>query len=51
MFLLYSPVLFLVVGLLLTAGVLQLLCWPLVVLVRKLRRKSEPPQDSSWLLH
>jgi len=50
-FLLYSPVLFLVVGLLLTAGVLQLLAWPLVVLVRKLRRKSEPPQDSSWLLH
>lgn len=50
-FLLYSPVLFLVVGLLLAAGVLQLLAWPLVVLVRKLRRKSEPPQDSSWLLH
>ncbi len=50
-FLLYSPVLLLVVGLLLAAGVLQLLAWPFLILVRKLRRKPEPPQDGSWLLH
>ena len=50
-FLLYSPVLFLVVGLLLTAGLLQLLAWPVLVLIRKLRRKPEPPQDASWFLH
>lgn len=49
-FLLYSPVLILVVGLLLAAGLLQLLAWPVVVMVRKLRRKHDPPQDSSWLL-
>jgi hypothetical protein len=50
-FLLYSPVLFLVVGLLLTAGLLQLLALPFIVLIRKLRHKHEPPQDTSWLLH
>lgn len=50
-FLLYSPVLVLVVGLLLTAGLLQLLAWPFLILIRKLRRKPEPPQDGSWLLH
>ncbi|WP_163164008.1 hypothetical protein [Arthrobacter sp. Alg241-R88] len=49
-FLLYSPVLVLVVGLLLTAGLLQLLAWPFLVLIRKLRHKPEPPQDGSWLL-
>jgi membrane protein implicated in regulation of membrane protease activity len=50
-FLLYSPVLLLMVGLLLAAGLLQLLAWPFIVLIRKLRRKPERPQDSSWLLH
>ncbi|WP_411373448.1 hypothetical protein ACLH0K_09825 [Arthrobacter sp. MPF02] len=50
-FLLYSPVLVLIVGLLLAAGMLQLLAWPFIVLVRKIRRKPEPPQDGSWLLH
>lgn len=50
-FLLYSPVLILVVWLLLAAGLLQLLAWPFIVMVRKLRRKPEPPQDGSWLLH
>lgn len=50
-FLLYSPVLLLFVGLLLAAGLLQLLAWPFVVLVRRIRRKPEPPQDGSWLLH
>ncbi len=50
-FLLYSPVLVMVVGLLLVAGLLQLLAWPFILLIRKLRRKPEPPQDGSWLLH
>jgi membrane protein implicated in regulation of membrane protease activity len=50
-FLLYSPVLLLMVGLLLAAGLLQLLAWPFIILIRKLRRKAERPQDSSWLLH
>lgn len=50
-FLLYSPVLVLIICLLLTAGLLQLLAWPFIALVHKLRRKSEGPQDSSWLLH
>jgi hypothetical protein len=50
-FLLYSPVLVLIVGLLLAGGLLQLLAWPFIVLVRRIRRKPDPPQDSSWLLH
>ncbi len=53
-FLLYSPVLVLVVALLLTAGVVQLLAWPFIVLIRKLRRRRHPeppPSDGSWLLH
>ena len=51
-FLLYSPVLALVVSLLLTAGLLQLLAWPFVILIRRLRHKTKPPpQDGSWLLH
>jgi len=49
-FLLYSPVLVLIVCLLMTAGILQLLAWPFVALFRKLRRKPEPPSDGSWLL-
>lgn len=49
-FLLYSPMLVLVVCLLLTAGLLQLLAWPFIAIVRRLRRKPEPPQDGSWLL-
>jgi len=39
------------IGLLLTAGLLQLMAWPFIVLVRKLRRKPERPQDNTWLLH
>jgi hypothetical protein len=50
-FVLYAPVIVLIIGLLLAAGLLQLLAWPFIVLVRKLRRKPEPPQDNSWLLH
>lgn len=50
-FLLYSPLLVLAVVLLLIGGLLQLLAWPFIVLIRTLRRKPEPPQDTSWLLH
>ncbi|MET1087348.1 MAG: hypothetical protein ABWY04_09555 [Arthrobacter sp.] len=50
-FVLYSPVIVLIIGLLLAAGLLQLLAWPFIVLIRKLRHKHEPPQDTSWLLH
>lgn len=50
-FLLYSPLIVLAVVLLLMGGMLQLLAWPFIVLIRKLRRKPEPPQDTSWLLH
>lgn len=50
-FLLYSPLIVLAVVLLLMGGLLQLLAWPFIVLIRKLRRKPEPPQDTSWLLH
>jgi hypothetical protein len=51
-FFLYSPVLLLFVGLLITAGVVQLLAWPFLILFRKLHRhRPEPPSDGSWLLH
>lgn len=51
-FLLYSPVLLLFVGLLITAGIVQLLAWPFIILARKLhRRRPDPPSDASWLLH
>jgi hypothetical protein len=51
-FLLYSPVLVLFVALLIVAGVIQLLAWPFIILVRKLRRRRpQPPSDASWLLH
>lgn len=49
-FLLYSPVIVLFVVLLLSAGALRLLVWPLQLLVRRLRRqRKEPPTDQSWL--
>lgn len=38
-FLLYSPVLVLAIGLLLAAGMLQLVARPFIVLIRKLGRK------------
>ncbi|VXB40520.1 Putative membrane protein [Arthrobacter sp. 9AX] len=50
-FVLYLPVIILILCLLLAAGLLQLLAWPFIVLIRKIRRKPESPQDSSWLLH
>ncbi|MET4588509.1 hypothetical protein [Arthrobacter sp. 754] len=50
-FLIYSPVLLLFVGLLITAGLVQLLAWPFLILFRRLRRHHpEPPSDGSWLL-
>jgi uncharacterized membrane protein (Fun14 family) len=49
-FLLYLPVIALFVALLITAGILHLLLMPLVVLVRKLRRRPPPDMDPSWLL-
>jgi hypothetical protein len=50
-FLLYSPVLILVVVLLLIAGILQLIALPFIVLIRRLRGrgKSESPSDGTWL--
>jgi hypothetical protein len=53
-FMLYSPGLILFVVLLLVAGLLQLVAWPFVVLIRRLRRrlgKFDDESDSSWLLH
>jgi hypothetical protein len=49
--LLYSPLIVLTIVLLLTAGLLRLLAWPFLALIHKLRRKPQPPQDASWLLH
>lgn len=49
-FVLYSPIIVLFVVLLLAAGVLRLLVWPLQLLIRKLRRHSaEQPRDETWL--
>lgn len=49
-FVLYSPLIVLFVVLLLAAGVLRLLVWPLQLLIRKLHRQvSEQPKDSPWL--
>lgn len=51
-FLLYSPVIVLLVVLLMAAGLLKLLLWPFSILLRKWRRRkrgSEPPTDGSWL--
>jgi len=49
-FLLYAPDIILIVALLIAAGVLQLLLLPLAFLVRKLRRRTRPDDDASWLL-
>lgn len=49
-FVLYSPIIVLFVVLLLAAGVLRLLVWPLQLLIRKLRRHSkEQHRDETWL--
>ena len=50
-FLLYSPVLFLVIALLVAAGILKLLLLPLAILIRRIRRSQpERDMDSDWLL-
>ncbi|MDQ0679767.1 hypothetical protein QFZ30_003149 [Arthrobacter pascens] len=51
-FLLYSPVLVLFAVLLLTAGILQLISLPFIVMIRRLRGrgKSDSPSDGTWLL-
>jgi hypothetical protein len=51
-FVLYLPVVVLLVSLLITAGVLRLLLQPFVILIRKLRRsRPEPEMDGSWILN
>jgi uncharacterized membrane protein (Fun14 family) len=49
-FLLYLPVIVLLVALLIAGGLLQLLLLPLVLLVRKLRRRPQPDLDPAWIL-
>ncbi|MFF1254469.1 hypothetical protein ACFVYC_18515 [Pseudarthrobacter sp. NPDC058329] len=50
-FLLYLPYLFLLLLLLIAAGILHLLLLPFALLVRKLRRtEPQPTPDSSWIL-
>ncbi|MDQ0693169.1 hypothetical protein [Arthrobacter sp. W4I7] len=49
-FLLYVPDIILIVALLIAGGVLQLLLLPFALLVKRLRRRSQPDTDASWLL-
>lgn len=50
-FLLYSPIIVLVVALLLAGGLLQLLLLPLAILIRKVKRtEPQSTMDGSWLL-
>ena len=49
-FLLYLPVIILLVALLIAGGLLQLLLLPFIALFKKLRRRPEPDLDPSWLL-
>ena len=49
-FLLYIPDIILIVALLIVGGLLQLLLLPFALLVRKLRRRTQPETDASWLL-
>lgn len=48
-FLLYLPVIVLLVALLIASGLLELLL-PFITLFRRLRRRPEPDMDPSWLL-
>lgn len=51
-FLLYLPVIVLVIVLLIAGGVLQLLLLPFVLLVKRIRRsRPKPDMDGSWLLN
>lgn len=49
-FLLYLPVIVLLVALLIASGLLELLLLPFITLFRRLRRRPEPDMDPSWLL-
>lgn len=49
-FLLYLPVIVLLIALLLAGGILQLLLLPFIALFNKLRRRQEADLDPSWLL-
>ena len=47
-FLLYSPVLVLVVALLISAGLLRLLLLPFTLLLRKIRRRAPAQEPGDW---
>ncbi|MFP5312852.1 MAG: hypothetical protein ACLGH7_10680 [Actinomycetes bacterium] len=49
-FLLYLPVIVLLVALLIAGGMLQLLLAPFIALFKKLRRRPERDLDPSWFL-
>ena len=49
-FLLYLPVIILIVALLVAGGILHLLLLPFIALVRRIRQKPPPDQDPSWFL-
>jgi hypothetical protein len=49
-FLLYLPVIILLVALLIAGGVLQLLLLPFIALFKRLGRRPEPELDPSWFL-
>jgi len=50
-FLLYLPVLALIVALLVAAGVVQLLLLPFIILIRRVRHsKAAHDTDGSWIL-
>lgn len=49
-FLLYLPVISLLVALLIAGGILQLLLLPFIALFKRLRRRPQPDMDPSWLL-
>jgi len=49
-FLLYLPVIILLVALLIAGGMLQLLLLPFIALFKRLRRHPAADMDPSWLL-
>lgn len=49
-FILYSPIIILCIGVLIAGGLLQLLLLPFAALIRRLRRRPPPETDPSWLL-
>ncbi|MDP9887664.1 hypothetical protein [Pseudarthrobacter enclensis] len=49
-FLLYLPVIVLLVALLIAGGVLQLVLLPFIALVKRFRHRPAPDLDASWLL-